>query len=353
MKLPRHAEIWFPGYLGSRMQRLLHPTSPKRVWLAMCDHFEPLWAKPDIITARNRVTLWRRKWPEIAARVTRDSARAAPKHTFFFPQEEYRPEFLEALVELTRAGVADVEVHIHHEGEGRVEFIRKMTCFCRVLHEEHGLLRSREDGRLAFGFIHGNWALDNSLPRGRWCGLNDEISILRDLGCYADFTMPSGNSPSQASTVNTVYWSTDDPLRSKSHDTGVPAAVSGGVKGDLLMIPGPLGLRWRDRPLPRMETGELASTDLPTPYRVKRWFELAPRLGEEVFVKLYTHGAQEKNSSVLLGGGLERMFSLVAAEADARGWQFYWVSAWEMYRSIDAVVRGLNPLSTIRIPPPS
>ena len=33
-----------------------------------------------------------------------------------------------------------------------------------------------------------------SLPDGRWCGLNNELILLRDLGCYADFTLPSAPS---------------------------------------------------------------------------------------------------------------------------------------------------------------
>ena len=37
-----------------------------------------------------------------------------------------------------------------------------------------------------FGFIHGNWCLDNSRADGRWCGLNNELILLRELGCYAD-----------------------------------------------------------------------------------------------------------------------------------------------------------------------
>jgi len=345
MKLPRHAEIWLPGYINNRLHRLTHPALPKRVWLAICDHYEPLWAKPDLPTAQGRVALWRRKWPEITARCAKDSAGQAPKYTFFFPQEEYRPEFLAPLAEMTHAGIADVEVHIHHDGDSRDEFIRKMTDFCQVLHKQHGLLRRRQDGKLTFGFIHGNWALDNSLPGGRWCGLNDEIAILRDLGCYADFTMPSGNSPSQARLVNTLYWCTNDPRRPKSYDFGQAVVVGGGVEGDLLMIPGPLGLRWAERLLPRMETGELASTDIPTAYRVRRWFDLAPRLGEDVFIKLYTHGAQERNSSVLLSGALEQLFFFVAREATSRNCEFYWVSAWQMYQAIDCVRRGFDPAS--------
>ena len=59
------------------------------------------------------------------------------------------------------------------------------------------------------------------------------------------------------------------------------------------MITGPLGLRIGPRLLPRVETGEIAGYDLPTPPRVRLWFDLAPTMGDDLFLKLYTHGAAE------------------------------------------------------------
>ena len=270
----------------------------KRIWVTMADHYEPRWGGADLETALRRVALWRQEWPAIALRCKRDSAGNSPRYTVFFPEEEYHPQLVDPLAEMARQGIADVEVHLHHDGEGRQNFIDRITRFCEVLHGDHGLLRER-NGRLTFGFIHGNWALDNSMPGGRFCGLNGEIQILRDLGCYADFTMPSGNSPTQARLVNTIYFCTDNPDRPKSYDDGAHVIPGKDAKGDLLMIPGPIGIRWRDRLLPRLETGELAAGNLATPYRVKRWVDLAPRIGTDVFIKLYTHGAQEKNFSVL------------------------------------------------------
>jgi len=36
---------------------------------------------------------------------------------------------------------------------------------------------------------------------------------LRELGCYTDFTMPSGAEETQARLINTIYWAIDDPKR--------------------------------------------------------------------------------------------------------------------------------------------
>lgn len=346
MKLPRHAEIWLGPYVMDRASKLLagrrYPL--RHVWLTIADHFEPYWNNVDRDTAHRRVDAWREKWPKIAASVNPDHENSPPCYTFFYPTEQYDPEIVDMLAEMTRDGVADVEVHIHHDREGKENFIHRITTFCETLVNRHGLLR-KVDGQVRFGFIHGNWALDNSLPDGRWCGLNDEISLLRDLGCYADFTMPSGASPTQASTINSVYRCTDDREKPKSYDRGTPVRPGASIGGDLLMIPGPFGLRWRKRLVPRMETGEIAAYDLPTAYRMRRWLDLAPRIGEHAFLKLYTHGATERNLRALLDGGLADLFNLACSEADRRGAKIHFVSAWKMYLAIEAINKGEHPFS--------
>ena len=306
-----------------------------RVWVTIADHWEPYWRNRSDEIAAERVALWSKHWPEIARRHA-DSTGRPPQYTFFYPQEEYRPAFLDSLAEMVRAGIGDVDVHIHHNGEGQQNFVDRMSGFIETLASKHGLLR-QFNGRTVFGFIHGNWALDNSRPDGKWCGLNNEITLLRELGCYGDFTMPSGNSPTQARTVNSIYWVTDDPQRPRSYDHGVPVRPGAPGCGDLLMIPGPLGLRWAERLVPRLETGEIARQDLATPYRVKRWLELAPRIGGDIFLKLHTHGTQEMNSSaLLLNGGLERLFTLLAEECRRRQYELRYVPAWQMRQAVDA-----------------
>jgi hypothetical protein len=143
--------------------------------------------------------------------------------------------------------------------------------------------------------------------------------------------------------VNTIYYCNGDADRPKSYDHGVPVTPGGGVEGDLLMISGPLGMRWRDRLLPRLETGELRYGNVATPYRVRRWVELAPRIGTDSFIKLFTHGAQERNSSALLHGVLESAFNLLVEEAARRGCTIHFVSAWQMYLAIGAIGQRRDP----------
>lgn len=337
-RLTRQTHLWLPGFLATRLKRL-GAGPPRRAWLTIADHFEPRWKGADMDTARERVQAWRRRWPEIAA-ASRDSEGWPPRYTFFYPQEEYAPELLEPLAEMTRDGIADVEIHIHHDGEGEQNFVDRMSGFAQTLRRRHGLLREHE-GKLAFGFIHGNWALDNARPDGRWCGLNNEISLLRELGCYADFTMPAVPDPCQAGPVNVIYMATDDPEAPRSHASGAPVVPGSPAEGDLMLIPGPLAIgrqkagSWK----PRIETGELAGHYPPTRERVRLWLAHAPRIGSDVFIKLYAHGAQERHSARLLDGDLTLLLEMVEAECARRGIELRFASAWEMWRAVTGLLR--------------
>jgi hypothetical protein len=340
MTLPRQSQIWLPGYIKDRLAAFARKPA-KRLWLLLADHYEPLWNGADEDMGAARVARWAALWPAIAAKF-QDSAGQPPRYTFFYPEEEYRPRLLEPLERMTSDGIADVEVHLHHDGEGRQNFVDRISRFTETLAFRHGLLR-KYHGKLTFGFIHGLWALDNSRPDGRYCGLNNEITLLRDLGCYADFTMPSGDSPTQARLINTIYWAVDDPGKPKSYDTGVPVIPGGNATGDLMMIPGPFGLRWAERLKPRIEHSELCSYDPATEYRVRRWLELAPRIGEDIFLKLYTHGTQERHSKYLLEGGLETTLSLITRECQRANLDLHFSSAWEMRQAVDGARRGDGP----------
>ncbi|MDP9039548.1 MAG: hypothetical protein M3O02_09800 [Acidobacteriota bacterium] len=337
MQLPKQANLWLPGTLRASLRK--RPRA-RRLWVALTDHYEPLvTGKVGLEQAKARVGAWRDRWPDIALSAPLDATGKPPCFTFFYPQEEYHPELVDTLAEIARSGLADVEVHIHHANDTRQSLRAKLSDFLARLENDHGLLH-RLHGERVFGFIHGNWALDNSLPGGRACGVTGELELLRELGCYADFTMPSVPSPTQSRIVNQIYWTTGSSDRPRGFDTGIEAAPGAGRQGTLLMVEGPLGLRWREL---RIETGELAHYDPPTPYRVDRWLALAPQLGEDIFLKLFGHSAREDNAAALIGsaaqpGALGPMFHWIHQAALARNLELHWVSAWNMYRAIDAIV---------------
>lgn len=349
----RTLPLWLPGYAATRVRELAgRQRSPiKRVWLAIADHFEPWWHDPDDRTALERVQRWVTGWPRVASRHL-DDAGQRPCYTFFYPEEQYHPAAIDGLARLARAGIADVEVHLHHHADTEGAFVDRVGRFLDRLHTRHALLR-RDHSGVRFGFIHGNWALDNALPGGHACGLDNEITLLRRLGCYADFTMPAAPSPAQTRIVNRIYWATDDPDRPKSHDRGTPVRVHGGVDGDLLLIPGPLTLnlrQWRWPRVPKLEVGELAGHCEVTRHRVTLWKRAAPRIGEDLFIKLFAHGAPEKNAGPLLAddGVLDRTLRYVIQDAHRSGTEVFFVSAWHMWVAIDAIRRGVSPVGAVK-----
>ena len=159
----------------------------------------------------------------------------------------------------------------------RETFTQKICEYCRRLTQDHGLLR-QQDGRTVFGFIHGNWALDNSRPDGKWCGLNGEIALLRELGCYADFTMPSIPSPTQGRIVNQIYWCTNNPdNQPRSFDRGVEATAGGGQPGRSSDDYRPRSdAPWRQSLCRALKQVRLPATICRPPTRVRQWFDVAP-----------------------------------------------------------------------------
>lgn len=88
-----------------------------------------------------------------------------------------------------------------------------------------GLKTNVSSSTVRYGFIHGNWALCNSRPDGDWCGVNEELGVLAETGCYADFTFPSLPSETQSRMVNAIYYAKDAPGRPRGADGGVRVGV--------------------------------------------------------------------------------------------------------------------------------
>ena len=59
MNLPRHAELWLAPYLKDRLRRSARRTKPKRAWVSITDHYEPLGMGASLETALGRVARWR------------------------------------------------------------------------------------------------------------------------------------------------------------------------------------------------------------------------------------------------------------------------------------------------------
>jgi hypothetical protein len=336
-----------PYVLQTGRRRAPGPGRPVHLLLCLADHYEPKWGRPSPEVARSRVERWVQDYPRLFGQL-RDSDGRPPRHTFFYPLEEYEPEYLDALAELCVAGYGEVEVHLHHDHDTAEGLRAKLLAFKELLAERHGLLcRHRDTGALAYGFIHGNWALDNSRPDGRWCGVNNELDVLRETGCYADFTLPSAPSPAQTRKINSIYYAVDDPLRPKSHDTGVDAGRGLPPPQSLLLVQGPLLLNWARRKwglVPRLENGCLQGNQPPSLERLKLWLKAGvqiPSRPDWFFVKLHTHGTPEGNQQVVLGEPMVRFHQALAAwSRENPNCHFHYVTAREMVNLVRAAEAG-------------
>ncbi len=332
---------WLPYYFAREIGRTLRGerVAPKHVYFCVCDHFEPYWNGANTTQARKRIQRWLDEYPKIADKY-RDSDGKILKWSFFYPEEEYREEDLNALAELCHSGYGEVEIHLHHDNDTSENLRRTLVDYKHRLYEKHGLLSvNKQTGEIVYGFIHGNWSLCNSRKDGRWCGVNEEIKILLETGCYADFTMPSAPSATQTRKVNSIYYAVDKPGITKSHDWGVDAELGKNGEG-LLMVQGPLAFDWRRRKFgifPKIEHSGLLGNFPPSKERLKLWIDAGVSIKgapEHVFVKLYTHGAQEDIMRVLFDeDGLGEMFLALQEYGPA----VKYVSAREMVSKINNI----------------
>ncbi len=336
-------DLWLPGYL--RRPARQHVEGVTHLFIAVCDHFEPLHKANSEIALR-RIADWSREYPRLGA--FRDADGHSPRHTFFYPVEQYEPALLEPLAALCCQTGCEVEIHLHHDRDTPENFRATLERGKQDL-GRHGLLSRDEAGAVRFGFIHGNWALDDSHPagHGHGCGVRHELRILREAGCYGDFTLPSAPNRTQTRIVNSLYYATSTP-DPKSHDTGRLAQVGVPPSGDLLLVQGPLGLNWTRRKfglLPRIENADLTAANPPTLNRLKLWLELQIHVQgrpEWLFIKLHTHGAPSPNREMLLGEPMRRFHADLARFIGENGGKYalHYVTAREMVNLLHAAEDG-------------
>lgn len=347
----RKMQIWLPSYFFFSIKNIfIQKKYPVHIMFCFVDHFEPPLGEEKI--GMRRIMEWVEKWPRIALK-HKDSDGCIPRHTWFFAIENLdMPEIEEEfryIVDLCKKGYGEVEVHIHHSYDNSESFRGKMLRGLEI-YKRYGMLKKDiKTGGYRFAFIHGGWALDNSRKEDRYCGVNNELQVLRELGCYADFTFPSYGFTSQPKKINSIYYAKDDPQMPKSYNTGVDVRVGGSEWGDLLIIEGPLGIIWWAPPhrhYPFIETGDITDKNPPTEKRVAKWIELAPIVRgrpEWKFVKIYCHGCYDASMKILLGEPIDWMFSYLEDRYnDGTRYILHYVTSREMYNIIKAAESGLS-----------
>jgi hypothetical protein len=331
-----------PYLIQSRRRRPLRAGDQTHLLLCVVDHFEPQWGKAPAALAQQRVRNWVRQYPSLFGGF-RDSDGRPPRHTFFFPIDQYDAQHVQSLAELCRQGFGEIEIHLHHERDTAANLRRTIEQYKLLLAARHGLLaKRRTTGEIVYGFVHGDWALDNSRGDGRCCGVNNELDVLRQTGCYADFTLPSAPSSTQTRKINSIYYAKGNPDRPKSHDWGINVGAADAAPSDsLMLIQGPLLLDWRRG---KIENGCLQASQPPDTHRLDLWLKAnvhVPSRPDWRFVKLHAHGAPEANQEILLGQAMLEFHRGLRRRADAeKNFHFHYVSAREMYNLVKAAEAG-------------
>jgi hypothetical protein len=345
----KNVNVWLAAWLRKDWKASQPIGKTKHLLFCFVDHYEPQWKSPSPQTADERVARWVQEYPKLCEQ-HRDADGRKPVHSFFFPGEEYRREHIDSLVAMCRNGLGEIEIHLHHDNDTEAGLRESLRSFTRRLVDDHGALPTdARTGQPLWCFIHGNWALDNCRPDGRWCGVNNEITVLKEEGCYADFTLPAAPDSCQTETINSIYYAIDDPKKSKSHNTGVRVKVGKEQPHDLMIIQGPLGLMWHNRKFgifPRIENADIRTSSPPTRKRIDEWVDMGIHVEgrpEWVVVKIHTHGTQERDMPTLLGQPMDDAFTYLESKYnDGENWKLHYVSAREVYNIIKAAEAGLE-----------
>lgn len=320
-----------------RNGRVNKGTSPIHVLFLFVDHFELVGKKP-------RLSEWMSKYPPLSSK-HKDADGIHPKHTWFYALDHLREYELEQIRDLAVSGFGEVELHWHHSFDNENSFVKKLTDGLRAF-QKYGFMCPVEPDLIGcFAFIHGNWSLDNSLG-DQYCGVDNEIELLKKAGCYADFTFPALYSSSQPRMVNKIYYATEDG-KPKSYDRGRPARVGVPEKDDELMIfEGPLAVNWRDWRFgwhPTIENAEIGqSSSHADPKRIDCWVRQAIHVEgrpEWVFVKAFCHGGQDYEP--VLGRASDDMFTYLEHRYnDGVKYKLHYVTAREAYNIVKAAEDG-------------
>jgi hypothetical protein len=335
------------------LRRFTEESESRHLVFTIANHFEPSWNEAggfhDMETQVTRTEEWCKE-----ARKTGESLRDADgrafRHTYFFPAEQYHRPILEMLSGLEEDGFGEVEIHLHHGVEApdtAANLRRALEEFRDILAEEHNCL-SRMEGMDVpmYAFVHGNLALANSAG-GRFCGVDSEMRILAETGCYGDFTLPSAPDQTQVARINAIYECGHSMDEAVPHRGGPSVRVGREPKLPVIFN-GPLVFNWQRRvrglPVPRLDDGVLASNYDYDLARLNRW--RSANIGvrgrpEWTFIKLYCHGFFTGDQERTMGEPVRRFFEEVMDYGERTGeFKVHFTTAREYFNIAMAAVDG-------------
>lgn len=335
------AAAWHIRHLSMPAARQRRPV---HVFFCLTDHYEPGTGGVGEQEERAQVDRLLDVYPQIVAE-HRDADGRKPRRTWFFPPHYHRYGNLKKLVDLSSRGYGEIEIHLHHGKHcpDDAENLRHTLAEIVRDYSQFGIF-GEVDGEKKYGFIHGDWALANS--RGnQYCGVNNEIDLLRETGCYADYTHPS-RPESTPRQMNTIHYAKSWADKPKSYNRGVLAqqGIVGDESDQLLLIQGPLHPLQLGPSLTSVRPigDEIAGSPYTSKARIKRWVETGVHVAgkpEWVFIKTHTHGATD--AEFVLGQEFEDILTeLESNYNDGENYVLHYVTAREMYNLVKAVEDG-------------
>ena len=349
-----HSLRWLPAYLGQRVGRARRAGRPAHLIIALADHFEPAivpgrpWDFADHGIQEERLERWCRMYPSAVDRWRDSDGRPLP-HTYFYPAEQYEKGLIDRLAEHCREGWGEVEIHLHHghrEPDTPEGARLALATFAERLGTHGCLSRWEGTGELRYAFVHGNWALANSAG-GRFCGVDGEMQILADTGCYADFTLPSAPNPAQVAKINALYECTLPLNRRAPHRRGRDLRVGRRPATFPLIVQGPLGVDFSGRRglMPAIENGALTGLRPPTLARLELWRRagiIVQGRPDWLYIKLHCHGMDPRDEPAMLGEPLRAFLRALTESAASDGTRLHFVTAREMVNIALAACDGLE-----------
>lgn len=344
---------WLPNYFWQTISRRV-PRGPVHLMIALADHFEPAivpgngYARAPYAEQTRRLETWCDQYPRLVADWA-DHDGHYFKHTYFYPAEQYDAGLVSQLAEHCHGGGGEIEIHLHHGMEApdtADDTRRTIVDFRDALAHKHGALSYLDDGVPRYAFVHGNFALANS-AKGTACGVDSEMQVLAETGCYADMTLPTGYfHPAQIAKINSLYecslpLSQRAPHRQGSDlRRGRPPAILP------IMVQGPLMLDLDSPNRSRrfsIENGALTGANPPSLSRLRLWKRAAIRVAgrpDWLFVKLHCHSMDPTQHNAVLGDAMRGFLRELVKGANQRGEILHFVSAREMVNIIFAACDG-------------
>ena len=340
----RGLNIWLPTYALTSPARAYHRHRRRHqlthIIFLVCDHFEPRHGVISDDQPFERLRTWRTEYARFQERC-RARFGSSPMHTWFYPPH-HGTEHLANLSAMVFDGLGEVELHYHHRDDTVSTLRSGLKAALAEYHRWGHLLESGEFPHPTFGFIHGDWALNNACG-GKFCGVNDELTLLQEMGCWGDLTMPSDNE-CQTRKINSIYYAVGDPHRAKAHDWGIDARVGRMDSPGLFLMQGPLGINWRAPDHPRIENASLTSLNWGRPDRIRKWLDCNVHVKgrpEWLFVKLHAHGAIEKDFDALFGEKAFEMHRVLNEQYnDGQCYRLHYVTARQAYNIAKAAEHG-------------